>query len=105
MPDGSLPDGGHDCTGDPEWCDGRDNDCDGVVDKGEPRPDSSVTHTLPYDGAVWMMANNEDISCRPRFLQRVWPTLGTSETESFLETYRRLGPAPFKEAVYDAHSA
>ena len=31
--------------------------------------------------------------------------LRESEAEGFLETYRRLGPAPFKEAVYDAAAA
>ncbi|HJL16219.1 MAG TPA: nitrite/sulfite reductase [Sandaracinaceae bacterium LLY-WYZ-13_1] len=31
--------------------------------------------------------------------------LRASESEPFLETYRRLGPKPFKEAVYDAHQA
>ena len=27
------------------------------------------------------------------------------EAESFLDAYRRLGPNPFKEAVYEAHPA
>jgi sulfite reductase (NADPH) hemoprotein beta-component len=31
--------------------------------------------------------------------------LRSSPEERFLDTYRRLGPQPFKEAVYDAHSA
>ena len=31
--------------------------------------------------------------------------LRQSEAESFLDAYRRLGPSPFKEAVYEAHPA
>lgn len=71
--DGAVADGGvpmrDDCLlGDPEWCDGRDNDCDWRIDEGHPCADPTVAHTLPHDGVVYVQVRegfDGPLSLRP----------------------------------------
>ena len=58
FPDASLP-----CTGDPEWCDGADNDCDGLIDEGYVCPDSTVHAALPFSGTVYGYFEYCDTTC------------------------------------------
>lgn len=73
--DGPEPPGG--CTNDPEWCDGYDNDCDGVVDNGHVCPDSSVANAVPFTQTVWLLGWQLTTGCQYGDLQRIYPTVGT----------------------------
>ncbi|MFW5876972.1 MAG: hypothetical protein ACOCXM_09560 [Myxococcota bacterium] len=81
--DGGRPDpqppGG--CTGDPEWCDGYDNDCDGVADNGEVCPDASIAHTHPFDGSVWLSRWGSG----SKAVMQVWPTPDPSTLRDLAE--------------------
>src|SRR4051812_47346786 len=37
-----------------EYCDGLDNDCNGIVDDGEACPDPAVANTTPFTGGVYL---------------------------------------------------
>jgi hypothetical protein len=58
-----------------EWCDGRDNDCNGIVDDGEVCPDDSVAHTTPFTEGVFLQGTTSEGSCGADALQQFWPTL------------------------------
>ncbi len=66
----------------PEWCDGRDNDCDGVIDNGEVCPDSSVANTDPFNGGVFLQGVTDDQFARDA-LQQFWPTLSSTYYSGF----------------------
>lgn len=58
--------------GDYDWCDGRDNDCDGIIDEGHPCPSADVSNTLPVTGVV--MAVIPEPTDEDRIaLRRIWP--------------------------------
>lgn len=54
-----------------EWCDGRDNDCDGVVDNGHVCPDDTVAFVEPFNGGVWFGG----YAAAGAAIQRFWPSL------------------------------
>lgn len=62
--------------GDAEWCDGRDNDCDALVDEEHVCPDATVAHTLPHELVVWLRGVRTPTDERSRGLQRFWPEPG-----------------------------
>lgn len=85
----AAPDGGEDTANDAddtapdvsctlvetEWCDGRDNDCDGVIDNGEVCPDNSVANTTPFTDGVFLQGTTSEGACYADALQQFWPTL------------------------------
>ncbi|TMQ03295.1 MAG: hypothetical protein E6J91_47530, partial [Deltaproteobacteria bacterium] len=58
-----------------EYCDGLDNDCNGIVDDGEVCPDPTVANTTPFTGGVYLHGANQ--------VQRFWPTLSTTPFAGF----------------------
>ncbi|MEZ4338411.1 MAG: hypothetical protein R3B82_17455 [Sandaracinaceae bacterium] len=62
------------CTGDPEWCDGEDNDCDGRVDEGHPCPDGTVHGTLPFDGVVYATQLRSETVHGRTVVRPFWPS-------------------------------
>jgi hypothetical protein len=68
------------CVPEGESCDGRDNDCDGVIDNGHVCPDDTVAFVEPFAGGVWFLGETTEA-----VVQRFWPTLGS---------YRSL-PSPY----------
>lgn len=70
------PDASAGCVpGDDEWCDGRDNDCDAIVDEGYVCPDSTIAHTSASDLVVYARGvRSEDTDAH--VIQRLWPTSG-----------------------------
>ena len=101
--DGSIvpiPDG---CVPDPEWCDGRDNDCDGVIDNGHVCPDPSVRHTLPLgDTAVWVSGTvSRADRCDLMEVQRIWPGMSGAIDigcgDEYSPTFNRRGELHYKE--------
>lgn len=50
-----VPSPGPCAPGDPEWCDGVDNDCDDAIDEGEVCPDSRIDGAEAFSGRVYAM--------------------------------------------------
>jgi hypothetical protein len=58
-----------------EWCDDRDNDCNGAIDDGQVCEDLTVANTDPFtDGAYFQGTTSEGL-CGREALQQFWPTL------------------------------
>jgi hypothetical protein len=73
-PDSQAAEGGT-CIADPaEWCDGKDNDCDGVIDNGHVCPEPGVANTLPFSDGVYLQGTTSEGLCGTDALQRFWPT-------------------------------
>jgi hypothetical protein len=66
-----------------EYCDGLDNDCNGVVDDGEVCPDATVAHTVPFTGGVYLQGTTVEGTCGTDALQRFWPARTTSYSYGF----------------------
>ncbi len=66
-----------------ETCDGRDDDCDGVIDNGEVCPDSSVDHTDPFTEGVFLEGRTHPSMCNAGAIQQFWPTLRSSYYTGF----------------------
>lgn len=64
-----------------EYCDGLDNDCNGVVDDGEVCPDPAVAGTMSFTGGVYFLGDAGPGSFDE--LQRFWPTLVPTPLTSF----------------------
>lgn len=62
-----------------EYCDGLDNDCNGVVDDGEVCPDPTVANTEPLAGSVYVQGTTVSGSCDTE-LQPFWPRETTALT-------------------------
>jgi len=58
---------------DEEWCDGVDNDCNGVIDDGHICPDSTLAHTDPFSGGAYLLTSTPGQSPVPA-VYRFWPT-------------------------------
>ncbi len=58
---------------DEEWCDGVDNDCNGVIDDGHICPDSTVAHTDSFSGGVYLLTSTSSEGPAPA-IYRFWPT-------------------------------
>ena len=72
--DSQAAEGGS-CIADPaEWCDGKDNDCDGVIDNGHVCPEPGVANTLPFSDGVYLQGTTSEGLCGTDALQRFWPT-------------------------------
>lgn len=80
---GGATNGG--CVPDPEWCDGLDNDCNGVVDDHFACHDDAVldTFTKPYAGGVYLTGTGLDSANSGRALQQFWPRLSTAYLHEF----------------------
>jgi hypothetical protein len=66
-----------------EYCDGLDNDCNGVVDDREVCPDATVANATPFSGAVYLQGVLGQGSCGSDALQRFWPTPSPSYRSGF----------------------
>jgi len=82
--DAGVPGDGAFCE--EEYCDGRDNDCDGVADEGFACPDPTVSGALPYDGTVYAIVETggDEHSLVP-----IWPD-GRAATVDGLEQSTRF---------------
>jgi len=90
---------------DPEWCDGQDNDCDGVVDNGEVCPDPAVKNVDAFTDGVYFLGTTSEGSCGADALRRFWPTLATTWFTGFdcyADTYafRRTDNTIFYTATF-----
>lgn len=90
---------------DPEWCDGQDNDCDGVVDNGEVCPDPSVKNVDAFTDGVYFLGTTSEGSCGADALRRFWPSLATtwfSGFDCYADTYafRRTDNTIFYTATF-----
>jgi len=56
-----------------EWCNGRDDDCDGVIDETRVCPDPTIANTLPSTGTVFAAINPDGRGDGNVELRRVWP--------------------------------
>ncbi len=83
-----------------EWCDGRDNDCDGVVDNGEVCPDDSVQHTDSFGDGVYFLGTTAEGSCGASALQQFWPSLDTDYYEGFDCHANRFAFEPTSNRLY-----
>jgi hypothetical protein len=74
-----------DCVPDPEWCDGVDNDCNGVVDDHFACHDDAVhdTFTKPYAGGIYLTGIGLDGGGSARALQQFWPRLSPAYLHEF----------------------
>ena len=74
-----------DCIPDPEWCDGLDNDCNGVVDDHFACRDDDVheAFTKPYTGGIYLTGTGLDGGNTARALQQFWPRLSPSYLHDF----------------------
>lgn len=68
-----------------EWCDGRDNDCDGVVDNHEACPDPTVMNTEPFTGTAFFQQNGS--ICSYAHVRRIWPTLAPYDSSNTSDCY------------------
>lgn len=80
---GGATNGG--CVPDPEWCDGLDNDCSGVVDDHFACHDDEVhaTFTKPYAGGIYLTGIGLDGGSSARALQQFWPRLSPAYLHDF----------------------
>jgi hypothetical protein len=100
----------HDADGscvrlDPEWCDGKDNDCNGEIDNGEVCPDTTVANVDPFTDGVYLLGTTTEGLCGRDALQRFWPTLATtyySGFDCYADTYafRRTDDTVFYTATF-----
>jgi hypothetical protein len=74
--------GGGGCIPDVEWCDGRDNDCNGVADDQFACRDDTIRHTRPFERSVYFAGDSQDGYA----LQKIWPTVSRSALTGF-DTY------------------
>jgi hypothetical protein len=75
-----------------EFCDGRDNDCDGLADEGHICPDDSVHFTEPFAGGVWFVGTLLEGYAGHGAVQRFWPSVAAS--------YRRIFAGDFNGARF-----
>jgi len=68
-----------------EWCDGRDNDCDGLIDNHEACPDPTVANTEPFDGTAYFQENTS--GCNYARVRRIWPTLAAPNQSNTSDCY------------------
>lgn len=73
----------------PEFCDGRDNDCDGLVDDDHVCPDDTVIGTVPFEGSVSYLGTTHEGACGFGAIRPFWPSLGPIQ---FGELDCRLNP-------------
>jgi hypothetical protein len=62
-------------TGQTEWCDGLDNDCDGHADNGEVCPDDTVANTEPFVDGVYLLGTLQPSVSDRNAVKRFWPTI------------------------------
>ena len=101
------------CDGDPaaciapsqEWCDGRDNDCNGMIDDGEACPDPAVSNTMPFAAGVYIAGSVGQSFC-PEVLQRIQPALDPSYIDGLIcfgwYHFRRSDGALFYSGLFDS---
>jgi hypothetical protein len=61
-----------------EWCDGLDNDCNGVADDHFACPDDSVANTAPFSGGIYRTGETPSFPCGSHALQQFWPERASS---------------------------
>jgi hypothetical protein len=71
--------GGTGCIPDVEWCDGRDNDCNGIADDHFACRDDTVRNTRTFTRAVYFAGDGQS----GRAIQQVWPTVSRRSITSF----------------------
>jgi hypothetical protein len=76
---GSGGGGGAGCIPDIEWCDGRDNDCNGIPDDHFACRDDAVRNTRPFTASVYFAGDSQDGYA----VQQVWPTVSRSYRSEF----------------------
>ncbi|HVY31512.1 MAG TPA: hypothetical protein VHB79_33390 [Polyangiaceae bacterium] len=74
-----------DCIAETEWCDGHDNDCNGVVDDHFACHDDAVEEafTLPFEGGAYFAGLSSDVSCDNKAVQQFWPVLSHEYMNGF----------------------
>jgi hypothetical protein len=88
-----------------EYCDGLDNDCNGVVDDGEVCPDATVASTVPLAGGVYFQGTLAEGSCADA-IERFWPSQDpafTRNDDCYVQHYqfRRSDHALYFQAVFE----
>lgn len=75
----------NDCIAETEWCDGHDNDCNGLTDDHFACRDDLVSSafTRAFAGGVYFKGRSSDAGCDSAALQQFWPELSVDYLHGF----------------------
>lgn len=93
--------GGNECPIiETEWCDGNDNDCDGLIDNGHVCPDATVQNTTPFSGNAYLVGTTQEGLSGRDALQAFWPTLQETYFTGFQSHSRRYVFRPDNDQIH-----